>query len=283
MENINICEPLIKNANILLEESQRRLKLDNNKKIVISISGGSGVGKTTIAQILSEVFYKKNINNIVINGDNYPKRIPIYNDAERLNICRKSALLNLVKSGKYIDQNIKIIENLQIAEEDFDNKYKKEYEWFKYYYDGGYEGLKKYLGSKDELDFDEINNLLYDFKNDKKELYIKKLGRTLTEISYQKINLEKTNVIILEWTHGSSEYLNNIDLKIYLNSDPYQTLKYRKNRNRGDQIDTPFINMVLEIEQKMLLNQAKNADIILSNTGKILTHDDVIKECVYVQ
>ena len=62
----------------------------SNKRIVISIYGGSGSGKTTIAAALQQYFLKDNTACYVLTGDNYPHRIPMRNDEERLNVYNES-------------------------------------------------------------------------------------------------------------------------------------------------------------------------------------------------
>lgn len=53
-------------------------------RMVITISGGSGSGKSTQASILSWLLAKKGIRSYIMSGDNYPHRVPRLNDACRL-------------------------------------------------------------------------------------------------------------------------------------------------------------------------------------------------------
>src|SRR5690554_135360 len=53
------------------------------QRAVISVCGGSGVGKSEIASLLSYYLTKLNLDSYTLSGDNYPHRIPKYNDAER--------------------------------------------------------------------------------------------------------------------------------------------------------------------------------------------------------
>ena len=61
-------------------------------KAVISVCGGSGVGKSEIASLLSWYLNQLGIGSYTLSGDNYPRRIPKYNDAERLRIFRQSGV-----------------------------------------------------------------------------------------------------------------------------------------------------------------------------------------------
>lgn len=57
--------------------------LSKQKRLVISIFGGSGSGKSGTAVLLSEQLQEMGIQNLVISGDNYPRLIPEKNDAKR--------------------------------------------------------------------------------------------------------------------------------------------------------------------------------------------------------
>ena len=52
-------------------------------KAVVSVCGGSGVGKSEVASLLAGMLCEDGIKAYVMSGDNYPRRIPSENDAER--------------------------------------------------------------------------------------------------------------------------------------------------------------------------------------------------------
>jgi hypothetical protein len=100
------------------------------------------------------------------------------------------------------------------------------------------------------------------------------MGRKIDEISYEITDFKNVNILLIEWTHGFSDYLKGIDMHVLLNSTPAETLAFRKARNRDGNIDSPFTSLVLDIEQRLLINQASKADIILSRDGKLISHDE---------
>ena len=77
---------------------------DESGKIVISVFGGSGVGKSEIASLLAWYLNCAGIGSYVMSGDNYPRRIPMYNDAERLSTFRASGLKGLLEAGAYNEE-----------------------------------------------------------------------------------------------------------------------------------------------------------------------------------
>lgn len=64
--------------------------------------------------------------------------------------------------------------------------------------------------------------------------------------------------------------LKGVDISVFLYSTPEETLERRKKRARNANTDTPLIALVLELEQIMLNENAKNADIIQMMNGQIL-------------
>ncbi len=55
-------------------------------RAVISVHGGSGVGKSETGALLAYGLNALGVGAYVLSGDNYPRRIPEQNDAERLRV-----------------------------------------------------------------------------------------------------------------------------------------------------------------------------------------------------
>ncbi len=249
-----------------------------DEKLVISICGGSGVGKTGIAGILSYYLKENGVNSYVLSGDNYPQRIPIYNDAERLSVMRKFALRELVKSGEYTKERFDIIYDLQKNNEDSNPIHKEKYHWFEHYYNGAKKGLESYLGTNNEQCYDEFNEVLAQFKNNENKFLLRRLGRNDTDLWYDEVDFSDVEVLIIEWTHGNSEFINGVAVGVLLNSTPLETKEHRRARNREtDEIDSPFIELVLSIEQNLLTKNAHKSDIIMSKSGEFLSYEQFKK------
>lgn len=257
----------------LLKQLPKVIEDNKNNKAVIAVCGGSGVGKSGIASLLSYYFQQLGIGSYTLSGDNYPERIPRHNDAERLRIFRQSGIKALVQADMMNDEIVKVLHELQEKEEDASKDYIEKHPWFKTYLDGAVEGLKGYLGTKKEINFDELTDIVTTFKNGTDSICLKRMGRTESELWYEKINFSEINILLIEWTHGNSDYYEGVDIPVLLNSTPEETLAYRKSRNRDGNTDSPFTMRVLEIEQKMIDLQAHKAKIIVSKSGEILTFD----------
>ena len=100
----DLAQEQIKNAERLFPLIRKKTEERKEKKTVISVSGGSGVGKTGMAFLLQNMFEKQGKKSLIISGDNYPHRIPMYNDAERIARFRMSGLNGLITERLYTDE-----------------------------------------------------------------------------------------------------------------------------------------------------------------------------------
>ena len=257
----------------LLELAEPILSQSPNHRVVVSVHGGSGVGKSETASLLSYYFNDLGVGSYILSGDNYPRRIPKYNDAERLRVFRVSAVKGLAEAGLLSDQTKATLFDLQEKDQDANPDLAKEFEWLKTYQKAGERGLDHYLGSRDEIDFDELNGIISSFKNGADHLMLKRMGRTQGELWYDQVDCSDKQVLIVEWTHGNNPNLRGVDIPILLNSTPEETLAHRKMRNRDGGTDSPFTAMVLKLEQVKLHANAHKAQIIVSKDGDILTYE----------
>lgn len=280
-EHVKIAEGHIKKAGtifpLLKEKIDHAMKDGSDGKIVVSICGGSGAGKSGIASVLSYLLNETGLGSYVMSGDNYPKRIPAANDNERLHIFRQGGIRALKDAGILTPEIVSILQELQRNNMDAEPTLSTEYEWFGQYIVNASGALKDYLGSPDEQDYEEVNSILSSFKKGADELWLKRMGRDEASLWYDRVDMKDIKILILEWTHGNSEYLKGVDISIMLASTPQETLSYRLERGRDHGIDSPFTTIVLNLEQAILDSQASRASIILTKSGNITSHEDYMK------
>ena len=250
---------------LILEKTEER----KEKKTIISISGGSGVGKTGMAFLLQNMFEKQGKKSLIISGDNYPHRIPMYNDAERIARFRMSGLNGLITERLYTDEVKEKLLELQKAGRDAEEQ--EDMQWLSIYQKYGDKALTDYLGTDQELDYEAVSNLLMQFHGGTSQLLLRHMGRTPDDIWYDRMDVSDTDILILEWTHGNSACLQGVDVSVVLISTPEETLENRKKRNRDTAIDSPFVARVLSIEQKKINDGLDRADIIQDMHGRIYT------------
>ncbi|WP_081860993.1 adenylylsulfate kinase [Butyrivibrio sp. AE2032] len=262
---------------ILVKELQAKMSANPYSRAVVAVCGGSGVGKSEIASLLSYMLETAGIGSYTMSGDNYPHRIPMYNDAERLHTFRKCGIRGMVDAGVMNPENAEKIRELQRAEDDANKAHLDTDTWFRSYFEAGSKGLNDYLGTPNETDFEEVDQIMKAFKDGADKLYLKRMGRDEASLWYDEVDLSNKNVLIVEWTHGNSDYMSQVDVPVLLNSTPEETLEHRRSRNRDGKLDSPFTMLVLELEQKKLVDQAHKAKIIISKAGDIISYDEFKK------
>ncbi len=233
-DKVNIVDIHVERANVLFPlilKEMKKLAENGQEKFVVGICGGSGAGKSGAAAVLSWYFNELGAGCYNMSGDNYPRRIPKENDAERIRV----------------------------------------------YEEGGIAALTDYLGTNQEIRFEEVSEILGKFKSGEPVIALRRMGREEDELWYDEIDFSNIHVLIIEWTHANSDYFTGVDIPVLLNSTPLETMEYRKMRNRDAGADSPFVTMVLTIEQEKIKKQAVKAKIILSRQGQILSYDEYRK------
>ncbi|MCL2841242.1 MAG: adenylylsulfate kinase [Defluviitaleaceae bacterium] len=277
MPNTVVNPPHLKLANAIFPPLLPMLidVLGKNKheRAVISVFGGSGTGKTGAGLLVAHFLQMLGVGAYAISGDHYPHRIPKYNDAERLNIFRKSGIKNLLSKGMYNEETR--IQLTALQKKDLDADESQPFEWLPTYLQGGDDGLRAYLGTEHELDFTEISDIITQFKNGGDKIFLKRMGRESWETWYEETELSHTKVLIIEWTHGGNENLKAIDIPILLWSTPAETLASRLARQKDDGVDSPFVSRVLHIENELLYTQGRNAKLIISRNGERITYEQM--------
>ena len=269
-DKVIISDALIPHAQTLFRLLVQMMKNKGDEKYVISIFGGSGSGKSVTTSLLTYYLNSFGIKAYAMSGDNYPRRIPEYNDAERVSIFRSEGLKGLIKEGKYSPQVQQDLAALWNRETDSDPAETKDFPWLSVYQEYGRKGLTGYLGEDKEQDYAQVNEVLAAFKRGDEKIWMKRMGRTEDARWYDEIDFSDTDVLLLEWTHSGAEQVKGVDIAVCLRSTPEETKAYRLFRARDGKADSAFVTMVLEIEQAKLDQRMENADIILSKEGKVL-------------
>jgi sucrose phosphorylase len=278
-DKISIDDTKVKNANVIMPELLCMLReiFENKEKAVVAVHGGSGVGKSEVGSLLAYYLNDLGLGTYILSGDNYPRRIPKINDPERMRVYRECGTKGLVKAGLFSEENNAVLQALQKKEIDSDNTLLADYPWLSVYQETGRSCLKDYLGTPNEIDFDEVSKIIRQFKDGASEIMLKRMGREETELWYDAVDFSEKNILIIEWTHANSDYLEGVDIPILLNSTPEETLAHRKARNRDGGTDSPFVKMVLEIEQEKLVEQSPKAKIIVTKSGELIDYSEYLE------
>ena len=129
-------------------------------RAVVAVYGGSGVGKSELGSLLGHALNADGIGAYILSGDNYPRRIPSVNDAERLRVFRHAGARGLVDAGAYDASVRDALSSLQAAGTDADPAAAAEHPWLPTYLGAGSRALAAYLGTPNEIDFAEVNAII---------------------------------------------------------------------------------------------------------------------------
>lgn len=243
-------------------------------KAVISVSGGSGTGKTCVAALITYYLNQLGVGAYTLSGDNYPRRIPALNDAERARIFRAAGVRGMLAAGCYSPENAAVLKELQEADLDSEPGETGKYPWLAAYQSAGREELSEYLGTATEQEYDQLEKVLAQFKAGKDRIWLKRMGREETALWYDEKDFSGVSVLVLEWTHGNSGLFAGVDIPILLYNTPAETREYRLARGRDSNADTAFITMVIELEQAKLEARAHAAKIIVSKAAEVISWEE---------
>ena len=134
---------------------------------------------------------------------------------------------------------------------------------------------------------DAMRKKSYEWLGPHKEVNMKLLNRTLSgaikgkntiDVPYidydtnietiKKIDIEGVKVLIVEGTYTS--LLKHIDTRIFIDADYNDTLKFRKLRNRGNEVNDPFVENILETEHKIIAGHKFLADFIITKDYDVI-------------
>lgn len=272
-DQVQINQSHIDKADTIFPHLLGALAQQGDERFVVSVYGGSGVGKSEIASILGEYCRQQGFASYVLSGDNYPHRIPEHNDLERLTVYRDAALRAFAGDARFTNDRMARLREMWPDMADMDPaSYSEDDEaWLTEYHRAGREALTGYLGTDRETDFPMVGAIIGAFKAGSDTINLKRMGRTADDIRYEAVDFTGVRVLVIEWTHGNNPLLDGVDFPIFLFSTPAETLAHRLARGRDKNADTPLIGLVLDIEQEKLVGQADRAALIISKSGEALS------------
>ncbi|MDC7227997.1 MAG: hypothetical protein PQJ61_14635 [Spirochaetales bacterium] len=269
-DKIQIGDSHIKRSDTVFPILLKKVKASGKTKIVISVYGGSGVGKSEIGSLLATRFRSNGYGAYVLSGDNYPYRIPAENDRERENRFRYGGLSAIAESDGFCSDWMDIVHDAWLSGADADPELAEKYEFMRDYQEAGKTALSAFLCTPEEIDFGLVNRIIKKFKHGEKQISLKRMGRAPEELYFESVDFSSTKILIIEWTHGNNSALEGVDFPVFLYSTPEQTLEHRISRARDKGVDSPFTSIVLEIEQQKLNEQAQTASITIGKDGELI-------------
>ncbi len=126
----------------------------------------------------------------------------------------------------------------------------------------------EWLGPHKEVNLQLLDKTLYNAINGSDSIKIPHIDYDSNIETLEEISIVGVKIIIVEGTYTT--LLKNINTKIFIDEDYKETLKYRKLRNRGNEVNDPFVESVLETEHKIIAGHKFLADIIITKDYEVI-------------
>ncbi|MGE5581238.1 MAG: uridine kinase family protein [Bacillota bacterium] len=120
----------------------------------------------------------------------------------------------------------------------------------------------EWLGPHVEVKMDLLEQNLKDAINGKEKITKPLIDYEKNSVTDETVSLNGIKVVIAEGTYTS--LLKNVDTRIFIARNRLDTLEHRKKRNRGNEVDDPFIEQVLVTEHKIIAGHRQLADFVIT-------------------
>jgi uridine kinase len=124
-----------------------------------------------------------------------------------------------------------------------------------------------WLGPHIEVNFDIFEQNLLDSVHGLSEFKKPLVDYNANTIDSETINLDGVKVIIAEGTYTS--LLKHVDIKVFISRNWLKTLEDRKKRNRGNEVNDPFTELILATEHKIIAGHKYLADFIINDDYEV--------------
>jgi uridine kinase len=125
-----------------------------------------------------------------------------------------------------------------------------------------------WLGPHIEVNFAVLEQNLIDAIENKPEFDKPLVDYNANIIESQTISLDNVKVIIAEGTYTS--LLKHVDVKVFISRDWMKTLEDRRKRNRGNEVNDPFTELILATEHKIIAGHKQLADFVISDEFEVM-------------
>lgn len=127
----------------------------------------------------------------------------------------------------------------------------------------------EWLGPHEEVNMKLLNRTLSGAIKGKKTIDVPHIDYDTNVETVEKIDIEGIKVIIVEGTYVS--LLKHINTRIFIDLDYKDTLKFRKLRNRGNEVNDPFVENILETEHKIIAGHKYLADFVINKDYDVIS------------
>ena len=127
----------------------------------------------------------------------------------------------------------------------------------------------EWLGPHKEVNIKLLNDTLIEAINGSDTINVPCIDYESNVARNEKISIQGIKVIIVEGTYTS--LLKHIDTRIFIDADYNDTLKFRKLRSRGNEVNDPFVENILETEHKIIAGHKFLADFVITKDYDVIS------------
>lgn len=109
-----------------------------------------------------------------------------------------------------------------------------------------------------EVNLQRLQQVLSQFKSGAQNVLVPLVHYHENKIEEISCQVEDVTVLIVEGTYAF--YLNETDFNLFMSRNYLQTRELREKRSRGNEVNDPFIEKVLEIEHQLVVAKKAKAD-----------------------
>lgn len=128
-----------------------------------------------------------------------------------------------------------------------------------------------WLGPRKEVNLRLMEKNLTEAINGEEMIMVPHIEYDTNKKTFNSVDIKNVKVIIAEGTYTS--LLKNVDTKIFIDADYHDTLKYRKLRNRGNEVNDPFVEGILETEHKIIAGHIFLADFVITKDYEVISNN----------
>ncbi|MBE9523570.1 MAG: hypothetical protein IMY76_00630 [Chloroflexi bacterium] len=126
----------------------------------------------------------------------------------------------------------------------------------------------EWLGPHAEVKLDVLEHNIKDALKGKNEITKPLVDYNENSVEEEIINLDGVKVVIAEGTYTS--LLKNVDTRVFIARNRRDTLAHRQKRNRGNEVNDPFIEQVLTTEHKIIAGHKQLADFLITRDYDVI-------------
>ncbi|MEP1124897.1 MAG: hypothetical protein ABJH68_13520 [Ilumatobacter sp.] len=119
-----------------------------------------------------------------------------------------------------------------------------------------------WLGPHVEVRLDLMEQNLVDAIGGADEITKPLIDYDANSVEDETIGLAGVQVVVVEGTYTS--LLRHIDTRVFIDRNRLDTLEHRQKRNRGGEVDDPFVENILKTEHKIIAGHKQLADFVIT-------------------